>query len=136
PGSTAARRAAAAAETRACRAAWPRSTCPPGAACPALPRAGDQAVGLQSLLLHVRGSDHRPAGQGLLAVASIPLLLHLVQDPHRRQYRPTGHVRLPAILDGIDELRGDELGVFLLSGNRPFAFAGRQGRSTFVGAVA
>src|ERR1044072_5971623 len=59
-------------------------------------------------------SDDGPAGQRLLAVLGVPLLLHLVQHAHGGQHRPAGDVRLTAGVDGLDEVRRDELGVLLL----------------------
>src|SRR4051794_14533181 len=81
-------------------------------------------------------SDDRTAGHLLLAVPGVPLLLHLVQHPHCGQHRPAGDVRLTARVDGLDEVRRDQLGVLLLGRDGLLAVAGGQRRAALVGAVA
>src|SRR6185312_6552989 len=84
----------------------------------------------------VCGSDDRTAGQALLAVLRVPLLLHLVQHAHSGQHRPAGDVRFAARVDGLDEVGRDQLGVLLLGRDGLLAVAAGQRRAALVGAVA
>src|SRR3954453_19770052 len=81
-------------------------------------------------------SGDRAAGQHLLAVRGVPVLLRAVQPPHRRQHRPPRHLGFPARGDRADEVRGDQLGVLLLGGDGLFAVGGVQHRAALVDAVA
>src|SRR4051794_21643627 len=79
-------------------------------------------------VLQGRASGHRAAGQHLLAVLLVPLLLDAVQHAHRGEDRPAGDGGLPSLLHGADEVRCDQLRVLLLGGDVLLALGGEHDR--------
>src|SRR3954452_11715193 len=81
-------------------------------------------------------SGDRAAGQHLLAVPGVPVLLHPVQHTHGREDRPPRNSGFPPLLHGADEVGGDQLRVLLLGCDGLLAVPGEHHRATLVDPVA
>src|SRR3954453_8006302 len=81
-------------------------------------------------------SGDRAAGQHLLAVPGVPVLLHPVQHTHGREDRPPRNSGFPPLPHGADGVRGDQLRSPPPGWQWLFAVPGEHDRAPLVAPVA